>query len=286
MNVPIIAIEEDSAEAGAIVWWSLTGQVDHAKLVDSVVNHGLPEKWAPSLPRLETVAHRAAKDPITSKRHMVRSATGRGDYEFVTETLGDDNKLSWTSNVRVRVVGEGDNKQITVTPLTTADMPLAQQIGEAVEHYRQSLISVDVSTWLLDMVSKHVDAVALRERGGFYFIPAGEPLQMWRTIVSALHMVSAHRCSSIPAMRSDDAVEAILAAITREASMEMDALESWLMERDEFSTKGVNANVRHMEALQKKIARYAELLGVALPELTSRSQTLLGAVTAMQLVKR
>lgn len=284
-----IALQDDefSNIAGALVWWSLSKDVDLVDLREALEVQELPLDWLPAAPKLETVAQRAGQSRITNKRQLLRPLSVRGSYDFVDEQVigtGQDEQLRHIPRVRVRVIeNEGDLKTIDVTPMTTADVELAREIAAAVSSFREALVPSDMSVWLVWLLETRVRAVSLRDRGGFYFVPAGEPLALWRRIVKAVHASSFHRCSLIPALRSADAVEAILLAVRREAEKVLNDLETYLA--GDVSTRGLNAHERDIQAIQSKMAMYAKLLNASLPDLEARAESLTGSILAARAVR-
>jgi hypothetical protein len=282
----ILALDETFAEAnlvGAIVWWSLKGPTDLVDFQEGLDAHGLPVDWAPLPPRMETVATRAAASAARDKRQLVRPLKDRGSSDFVSERVLDagepSERLEYTAHVRVSVKTEGGTKHVLVTPTTADDTALAQQIAGAVGLYTGLLTPNDMSLWLLWVLNTKVCAVSLRDRGGFYFIPSGEPLALWKRIAHVIQTVSNHVCQSIPAVRTEDAVEAILTAVRREADESISALETWLLS-DDVSKRGLVARVKELGHLQAKLTRYGTILGTAMPDLEDRAVTVMGALVA------
>jgi len=161
------------------------------------------------------------------------------------------------------------------------DQDLADAILASARAQEGVLTAMDVSSWLLWVLRHHVQAVSLRERGGFYFVPR-DRLPVWRQVVAVVRACSGHRLFEIPAMRTEEAVEAILTAIRDEAAERMAEMEAYLA--GEVSTRGLNSWERRLGELQEKLAHYAELLGVALPDLDAKAITLKGAVQAARIV--
>ena len=273
----------DLNEAGAIVWWTLSGSVDLIDIVEVLDSVGLPETWAPTAPRIETVAQRAATAAATSRRQLVRPLSKRSAWEFVTETVvgeGEASRLKYTANVRISVGEDG----LRLQPVTPEDTDLAAQIGANMEIHRGLLNCTDMSNWLTGLLANHLQSVGLRDRGGFYFVPAGESLDNWRKICEVVRSVSGHKMYSMPAMTSDDAIEAILGALQQEADQAMEKLETYL-QNENLSTRALNVWDRSMTALQSKVATYANLLGLNLESMTQRAETLLGGVTAARMIR-
>ena len=86
----------------------------------------------------------------------------------------------------------------------------------------------------------------------------------------------------MPAMRSDDAIEAISEAIRRESDAQMVKFEEYLSGK--VSTRGLNSYERELGSMRKKVEQYAELLSVNLGDLLDRSKTILGGIQAARLV--
>jgi len=283
----IIALQNDEQSAGAIVWWSLSGNTDIEDARETLELNGFDKSWFPTPPRLETVAMRAAKAAVDNKRQLCRPLTKRGECEFITErvvVVDDEETIAHVANARVTIVGDGDAKEVLVQPSTEDDVALATKIAQSVQLYRGLLTATDISNWLLGILTTKIQAVSLRERGGFYFVPHGEELTTWGRVCDIVRSISGHTLYSMPAMRSEEAVEAILASVRREAAAEMAKHQEYLA--GETSSRGLNAAERHLGALQLKIERYAELLGVELPELTAHTSQLLGGVQAARILKK
>jgi hypothetical protein len=284
----IIAIQDDSMSniAGALVWWELRGNLPLEELAEAVALQGLPAAWLPTAARMETVARRAGQACIEHNRQLLRPLGKRGHFDFVTESIesesekaGSTAKLHYQANVRVLV----DDQSIHVEPATSSDVALAKRIASAVEAYTDLLVPGDVSTWLIWVLEHRVFGVSLRQRGGFYFVPAGEPLETWRKVARCIASCSEHVCSSMSAVRSDDAVAAILKAVRDEADEKLKELEAYM--DGPVSTRGINAWTRSIATLQRKLERYSDLLGVELTETSSRATTLLGCLCAAKLVE-
>lgn len=284
----LIALQDDDLNvAGALVWWSLKGDVGFEDLREAAEIHEIPADWLPVLPKIETVAQRAGHSQISGKRQLLRPLRTAGSYEFVEEVVvgdGANEKLQHAARVRVRVIAdEKGGKTIDVAPTADADIALAQAIAAAVELYRDALTPSDLSVWLVWLLDTKVQAVSLRDRGGFYFVPAGAPLALWRKIVKAVHAASTSRCSLIPALRSEDAVDAVLHAVRQEASEAFAEMEQYL--EGDVSTRGLNAHERRVQALQTKLTTYAGVLSQSLPDLESRAEKLAGAIVAARALR-
>ena len=284
MTQQIVAVEAESANiAGALVYWSLSGYVDLQDLAEALTAEGLDaERLLPTAPSADVVLLRAMQQAVHERRQLVRPLGKRGAYSFVQERVtredgAADESLAWGELVRGTTT-----KDDSVTTVVTATQPageaIAAEIRSHLELFRDLLITTDYSAWLLWYLFSQVKAVGLRDRGGFYFVPRDQ-LPAWKRIVSVTKKVSSHKTYEIPAMRTEDAVEAILAAVRGEAETQLQELEEYLS-GEKVSTRGLNAAERKLKALREKTEHYAQLLGVALPDLAEKSLILLGAIGA------
>ena len=293
----LVAVPADSSSvAGALVYWALSGIVDQQDLYEQAEIAELGELFMPEEASLETCVLRAAENCISTKqvgrKIMIRPVAKRNRWDLVEEqvvtTLGtngekDRESLKYTELVRIQVERQADNSRtVSVTPSRGEETELADQIKAMVPTFKGIMTANDVSSWLLHVVRGYVHAVSLRERGGFYFVPRDQ-MEKWKTVMGCVRAVSDHKLFEIPAMQSEEAVEAILEAVRKEADGQMTDLETYLA--GEVSTKGLNAWERTLELTQAKMERYAALLGVALPDLESKAETLQGALVAARIKK-
>jgi hypothetical protein len=286
MSEEFVVIPGYEDAAGAIVWWDLTGEVDLMEMEDAWLDKGGAEALLPAIPSVEVCAKRAADSAVSTKRELVRQIR-RGAWDFLKESVvGDDvenEHLEHSVAVRIRIVKDTDDgeKRPQITAAGEQWDILRDEIARQYNHYRGSLIASDISSWLLWMLNKEILAVSLRQRGGFYFIPADQ-IPAWKMISETIRSVSSHQMYEIPAMRAEDTVAAVLTAVRKEAEATMQEMEDYLM--GDVSTKGLNAIDRKTADVQAKVAKYAELLGVALPDLQERATTLLGSCQAARML--
>lgn len=294
IELPYLSVETGQDTAGALVYWGLSGHVDMQDLEDALTRRQLdPEKWLPPNPSKEEVLKRAAEASLPGgRRQMVRPLPKRGDFLIVTEQVIEvdgKQRLRYEHNVSIVLQKDQDTKRVVILPFSSAseataeqNRELAQAVARNVTLFEGLYTTTDISTWLVNLLEKEVRAVGLRDRGGFYFVPR-DRLDIWRTIVGVVREVSGHKMFEIPAMRSDEAVEAILTAVRSESETKMAELEAYLA--GDISTRGLNSWDAKLAELQGKVSHYADLLGVALPDLTSKAQTLLGALQAARIMK-
>lgn len=282
LDVGVVAVEEGAAGCGGMTWWSLSGSVGLEDLAEAWEAEGFHPDLLPTQPSPEAALHRAAADQA-GKRMLCRPLK-RGMWELRCEIVVDDGAaaptLSHLFECRVELRPDG-------TPLVTpADHVLAKPILHAFNVYRTVLTADDLSVWLSTMARRE-RGIPLRERGGVYFIPGGEHVARWRKLARALRAASAHRVYEVPALRTDNAVEAILTALRHDAEEQLKVVADYLDQGPEgVSTRGLNAYGRKAEEVRAKLDYYAGLLGVALPDLRARTVDLAGALTAAKLLAK
>lgn len=219
MQSNFIAVDSDAArEAGAIVHFRCMA-TDSAPLEQRVKEGGLDAGKLPDLPSAEVALHRAV-DEQKAKRRLVRPVEG-GGWAIVDEHLDDAGKPKAYS-LQIVVRRDPDNGLL----FEPSEHPLCGEISASYVRHRAAYAATDISMWLVRLCERH-DGVSPRDRGGFYFIPK-QRLDAFRTWAAAVHAASGSRVFFIPAMKSDEAIEAILDAITREAEGEAESMEQAL----------------------------------------------------------
>jgi len=162
---------------------------------------------------------------------------------------------------------------------TEAVDQLVDQIVSEANRQRGILTAVDVSWWLV-YVSKQLHAVSLRDRGGVYFVPR-DVLPTWRQIARVLAEETGHKVFEIPAVKTDEAVEAILTAVRQTISARFAEAEEYLTGK--LSNKGLNSLERQLDETRDYVEHYVGLLGKALPDLTDKLESIKGAIVAARL---
>lgn len=284
MSAAVIAVPDALKDAaGLMVWWELSGNVDMDDLRDAFESHAWDPGEMPAQPSLELALARAAAAAITTKRQLLRPLSKRGAWEIVQEQpmTGPDGveRNHYTSMLRGWVEKTESGPELRVE----GDETLRAATLAKVKFYRNVLTPTDYSAWLLGRaVSLH--AVALRQRGGFYFLPK-DKIGYWRQIQSITRSCSAHGMFEVPAMRSDEAVEAIISSVRNEALRQVESIEQWL-KQETLSTRGLNSSERQADEMKAKLAHYCKLLGQSLPDLEQRLENLTGAIQAARIVQQ
>jgi hypothetical protein len=265
----IIATESNAA-AGAIVLWSLAGEVALDDLVAEWTARGGAQDDLPNAPTALRVLRRACV-AVAGKR-LVRPI--REGFALVDEREDEATTLDFEIAARARLHGGA----LTVDG---ADWVLGDALRAEYQRAIGRLEANEISGWLVREMDR-VDAVGLRERGGVYFVPPSG-LARIRKIADTLADVSRCRLYEIPAMRSDSAVEAILAAVEAEASEAVRGLQEDIETQRWKTERGWVARTRDLDDVEAKMARYEGLLGTKITSLAARLASVRAGLAAAAL---
>lgn len=271
MEAKILALTEGMDTAGLITYWRLSGVINADRLTQEWTQAGLEEDLLPDMPSPTTALRRALKAFETKHRFVRRLPAG--GWALVEERPDSKaNDLTLDTEIRCTVDALG---QVAVEP---AGHELETKIREA---YTAAFGEMQaISGWLCRM-TREVQGVALRDTGGIYFIPRTH-VALWKRMAGAVSTASGHRFFEIPALKSDEAVQAILDAITREAELEASGFAADV-DNVELGAKALRTRVSRAEAMARKVAHYSELLGVNMQGLTTQLDELKFALTTAAL---
>lgn len=257
-NVGVVAVVDQQA-TGAIVWWRLSGDVDVDVFQKAWLDAGLMKELLPEPPTPNTALGRAIRE-MAERRRLVRSLKGHKGWGVVDETATEDT-LDYQMQVKASIEKNGALK---VEP---EGHKLADEIKVKFSSYSHTYTITDTSALLCSTV-KMLKAVPLRDTGGVYFIPRDQIPEL-RKVVTAIKSVSDHRVFEVPALKSDEAIEAILAALIAEADSETSAMETEF-DTAELGGRALRTRAGKAEALLAKVKEYETLLGKNLTAVTER----------------
>jgi hypothetical protein len=270
----LIAIEDieiNKQAVGRIVFWQLAGSVEQAALARALEAQGAgakpPEEVSPAVALhrgVEAVA-RATQGEVHQVARGVWAIVGKGEAQETTSELGS---IAYAIRSKARLSSNG-------TPAVEGYSE--QEIVDAFAVAKASLSPQDISVWLTKQLDK-LGAVALRETGGFYFVPQ-DVVGAWEEVASAVKFASAHKLYAVPALRSADALDAILGAVTldtesacKEASRDLGTL----------GQRGLQTRESELRALCERAGRYEKILGRKLDSLRGAiEKTQASVATAM-----
>jgi len=270
----IVAVTDAHADScGAVVWWRLSGEVPVDRLAAAWQLRGLDPDLLPGEPSPAKRVRRAVDQVARARlgRHLVRPLVGPSSWAVVDETATADD-LDYRIAFRARL--DGDDLEVD------GPVQYAEQLRDAYEHHRAHLSSNDVSKWLLDAMAR-LRAVGLRQGGGIYFVPRDRVPEL-RTIASVLADVSGHEVYEVPALKSDEAVRAILHAVLDEADQELGRIGRE-MEDGELGERALKGRQRRCGDLLDKVADYERLLGESMDGIRERVTGLQAEIVAAAL---
>lgn len=268
----VVAVDQHVPTAGAIVWWRLSGEVDVDTLAAAWAAAGGEESALPHSPS-PVVALRRAVDTLRARRQLVRPLGRGAGFAIVKEReVEDARELDYTVLITIKLNEIG---RVIVEGMPNASPEFVvrakREVEQAFEHHLATLDTTDFSSWLVRLMPK-VDAVSLRAQGGIYFVPQ-HAVERVRMVAQVLRQVSSHVVNRVPAMHGDDAVAAILDAITEEADDEAARMERDIAE-ERCGEKGFESRITQCDNVQSKVARYEELLGQKLDHVRKRLDAL------------
>lgn len=272
VNPGIVAVESMET-AGAMVWWRLSGTTTLEALRAAWVGQGLAEALLPDNPSPVAAMRRAVQERC-ERRVLARPLDNVRGWALVAEHAQGE-ELTHSVSCRVMVNDEG---RLSVNP---PDHPLAARLRTDYEAHLASISQRDVSHWMCGLLET-VHAVSLRDTGGVYFVPRAD-LPVWRQVVAALRACSAHEVYEVPALRTEEAVEAILAAVAREAANAATEMEDELMDAA-LGQRAIRTRAERCERMRAKLAAYEELLGRGLDTITKRVGDLQANLAAAALI--
>lgn len=251
--------------AGAVVFWRLSGGVSLAALSAAWVDTGLPAEWLPSAASPATALQRAMSE-LKGPRRLVVALPNRAGWVLkrtvpVGQASDDTLDVEFTTELRVRL---DENDALVLSP---AGHPDEGKVRSAFARELAELSSADFSPWLARLMLRRLDAVGLRDTGGVYFVPQ-HAMDDFGLVMSVLQTETAHSISTIPALKSADAVAAISDALAGEVRAAAADIEAYFQE-GKLQERAVAARVKKLHELEAKMGRYEALLGRKEVELTT-----------------
>jgi hypothetical protein len=270
----LIAIDSAlNGAAGRITLWRLDGEMSLDKLREAWVAEALDEAM---LCESETpaAALKAAvrRNVERSVRRMLRPLEGRKGWGSVKETAaGDDLAYDVGLVAKLDVAGR--------PVITSTDEKLVEAITASYFANLDTISSSKAGTWLSKMVHS-CDAVSLKDTGGAYYVPP-HAVPVWEAMRRAIHAATNHRIQRIPAMRCEETIEAVLDAITVEASEAVTTMQKEITE-NELGAKALSGKRYEGRAteLESKLARYEGILGTRLGGLRDKLDDVRATIAA------
>ena len=264
----LTVVTDGADSAGAVVFWDLSGAVAETELRAAWKAAGLPEHCLPESPSPRRALHQACRQ-LAQARVLVRPLANNAGFSLVDETA-QETRLSYQQGViaNINIIGA-----VTISP---PDHPLASRILSGYRFALDHFTVDDISAALVRM-TREIKAVALRPRGGFYFVPPSGIAQ-FKTAADTLAACGRYSCYSIPALRTEDTIRSVLDAIMREAADSARELEATFEDAD-TSARVFKTQSERCAVIEQKVSMYEELLGHSLEEVQQGLQDLRARLT-------
>lgn len=273
----VVVVDSSMAHvAGAMVWWRrCEAAADYDELCEVWEDTGLDEKLLLSKTSPEHALKMTVRDEA-NRRRLVRPLERGTGYAIVNETAkGDD--LAYDIKLTVKVV---DKDTLDVQP---PSHPRAGTLTAEWQRNKGRVSPTKMTAWLVKLITA-CDSTSLRDTGGIYFVPRTR-LDDWRTMADVVREVSGYSIFEVPALRSGEAVEAILDAVTREAEAEVEAITADLDEcvngDGEYGKRRLRTRETRCTAMIEKVTRYESLLDANRETMRTKLSKLRARATAM-----
>jgi hypothetical protein len=261
MRNDLTVVPDHSGRCGAITWWRLSGTLNYDRLVEEWQMADLPPSELPAPPS-DTDALRRALLSLRGPRTLIRALPGTG-FAVVDESFDETDAVAEPEYaVRFKTWIDYEALELRFDP-PLEDEEVSGIVGKFLVA-RRELDAGDLSSWLVRRIYKH-EAVALRDTGGIYFVPETRA-EHWSRFADIVHKISGSRIYEVPALKSERAVEAIVAAVIAEANASVAELTKRL-DKGELTERGLRSQARKCEELADKIRSYERLLGVKLGDM-------------------
>lgn len=248
----IIAIDSSNEDlAGAIVYWRLTGDVNGDDLNNALTDAGLAPEHRLPLPTPRRALRRTLKECAKGSVFM-RAGKGKDGGLYLVEQITTDEGPRFDVILDARLTIGGTPK------FSNEDM--SEMLTERFWHHVFHVASTDISSWLIDQ-ARECDALSLRDTGGVYFVPR-HAIDEWRKRADALHSASDCTVHLVPAMNSEEALDAVLEALIEECVQFSEQLDADLTD-GELGSRALRSRADQAMSYLDKVARFEKLLGAA-----------------------
>jgi len=263
----IMVVEDGANIAGRVVYWRLEGTLELDVLSDAWLAAGLDEKLLPNPPTPERALKRTLQS-FSSNRTLVRPLGGGVSGYALIEEHADERRLEHAQGLTA-VIDTAGERAVPALDVEPSDHEMAADVRLRYASTLMELDTRDASGWLGKLV-EDVSAVGLRDKGGVYFVPR-DSLPTWDRYVEVIGDVSDHHVFQIPAMRTRDAIAAVVDAIVSEATAVAGDIERDLADEDrELGKRALRTRVERCERTLAKVGRYEELLDEKLDDVRDR----------------
>lgn len=274
---------------GSVSYWRASGTVSIAVMAKAWDAAGLDMALFRKAPEPETALRRAVLDLATrerindktERRVLVRPLKEASAWAVVEEIVHEGAAPVYTTLVIVRydAASAAGFKLETVDAAGNQALQFMQRLCDAVTCQSGLFAPEDITGWLVKLAYGH-GAVTLRDSGGVYFIPR-PAMAFWNKAADAIQSASDHKVFRIPAMRNDEAVAAIIDAVTLEAEQEAQKINDEIMAG--LGDRAIETRKDRIAALLTKVGSYEELVGQKM-KISERLESLQASIATAKLI--
>jgi len=278
-RVGVIAVDSTVQNAGAVTWWRLSGDVDAQRLFRAWDARGWDIADLPTQPSNASTLRRVLREKCGGPRCLIQSLNGAAfavvDVAVVsTDAAAPMADAEYTTRFKVRLD--------EIDELLESDSLTGSELAHLQTEYDRARSTYEASTlsgWLVGQVEQR-KAIRLRDTGGIYFVPEGY-VQSWRAFGEVLAEASASRVYEVPAVKNEQAMVALVEALSQELQCRVTLLDQDIADR---GVRGLRSKAARCEELAEKVRVYESLFSVSLDALNDMVSRLDGRIVEATLV--
>ena len=253
-------IEKKIKYNGLITFWSLTDESDRQTLVDGFKDIGLAE-LIPS-PKNDTQALlRALNTTFKKKDTVIKTVRGTSGYKVCGRQNLQDGKIRYVEALKVTFDGNGDLAYEEGDEHTNIQWASWEQLNlEREFSYQKTLVSGGSLGTILSSACRSLNGIALRPRGGSYWIPNSQKAK-WEEIVSVIsEACSRNTVSCVETSTTPSTMETIYNAIVTQVESKLEQLDRDL-DNEELGKRALATREREAQELDSLVVDYEKILG-------------------------
>lgn len=263
-------IEKTVKYNGITTFWSLTDNTDRGILRQSLTDLGRAD-LIPS-PKKDTQALlRALHKEFSGKETVIKSIKGTSGYTVCAGGRTLDGRDQYTENLRVTFDENGALVFKSETSSLGSLFCSAQDRVEAEFLRQRGLVSSAALGTILSGAAHSLSGIALRPRGGLYWIPQAQKGQ-WEQIVSAIKEAGQDNAVYCLQTTTDKStVTAVCDSLVAQVKVKLDQLESDIEEGD-LGKRALSTRKSEALELDRLLQEYEGILGTTLTSLRERAE--------------
>ena len=287
----LIGVKDHAAfpSSGWNTWWSLTGDVAIDPIVKAWRKAGLSTDFEPDYTPPGTCLWRAVATVASDKKILHRKMPNeRNSWAIVREAIeGKHEDASFDYRPEFQVWLEGDELNFHYRSQDPTGLAWAQEmagfIEEKYEYYYDHYDVRAMSNWLVDIMTNYVHAVALRPRGGFYYVPPARADLFFEILAVIEQTAPDHKLYKMPVVESSaDVAEAVLDALNAEATKVLTDIEEDIDKG--IKKRAIRSRKERAEELYEKLGDYQGVLGDGLKNVLDQIIAVKASLTEMEIV--